>query len=205
MHTYSLPGWYKTARREVERYFSPSNRLDKVTQVTSPCGRYQLEIERYRTIQGGSDYSRGILTDLTTKQRLADIKRSAADFWYCWVSQGDKMFLVCAEDPQGYTIVDIDAKTTYSYIDPKARSGFGFEWLDVKPSPDGKYLAVQGNYMDTDKYTVLYDFKCPTRLPLLKLRALEIRGSARMRGWIGDCVQLQDGNEISIYDTEPNK
>lgn len=198
MKVYSLPGWYLAGRRDVEPFFTQKNKHGDKTQVTSPCGKYQLDIERYKTGEHGWDYSRGIVCERKTGAKIAEIKKCAPNFWYCWVGK----FLLCAEDPQGYTVVDLENKKTYTYVDPKARAGLGFEWVEVQPSPNGRFLAVQGTYMGTGQMTVVYDFTNPTKFPLPKLRALETDGKARLKGWIGNHLRVEDGDELKIIKLE---
>jgi len=198
----TLPKWYVEGRREVEKYFTAANLIKGETDKSiSPCMKYEIRIERYRTVAGGWDYTRGIVWDRSKHLKIADIKRSGPDFWYCWVQQRDRRILLCSEDPQGYTVVDLTYNEQHTYIDPKARSGLGFVWNHVVPSPDGERVAVLGTIYDAAKMCILYDLTKPDILPLPMLRSLdsEINNYATRIKWTDNDtleIELLQSNEV---------
>lgn len=95
-------------------------------------------------------------------------------------------YLLCGEDYQGYTVIELDTKERkdllpesvpkqYTYKDQNGveksgvvdtyPNGYGFCWADIKPSPDRNVLAVSGCYWACPYEVVLYDFSDPMRLP----------------------------------------
>lgn len=175
-----LPAWYNSARKKVESLFTPENKLDECSEHLSPCGRYKLLIQNYKVESNGSNYTRGIVINLSTEQVIADIKRSDDEFWFCWLVT--KKILLCAEDPCGYSIVNLKTETTLTYIDPKARSGMAFEWKSVKPNCKENLLAVTGTYMGTIRTVIIYSIeKEIVPLPVVKSLDNKILGNFKVK------------------------
>jgi hypothetical protein len=86
---------------------------------------------------------------LDSQEIIADIKRNHALFWRSWVLQGDNEYLLCGEDYQGYNVIALNGvncgRNVFTFP-PEAVDGRGFSWTAVKPSTDGKTLAVDGCY-----------------------------------------------------------
>ncbi len=114
---------YLEKRKAIERFFVPENRIansDKT--VISPDGHYELEIYRYSTGPKSWDYSRGVVKRLSDNKVIADIKRNYGHFWYAWVKHPNgNEYLLCGEDYQGYSIVNL-AKETYEVVFPESAS-----------------------------------------------------------------------------------
>jgi hypothetical protein len=170
----ALPSWYVDGRKTIESFYKPQNLIFESDPIVSWSfsKRYCLIVERY----GAEDtqYTRGKIYFSRTQTLIADIKRNHNTFLFAWVTQNHHEYLLTGEDSQGYTVVDLENRTTSNYIDDNAEDGMGFRWTKVLPSPDGKLLAVNGLYFPGLTSTVIYDFSKPRHpLPLPKLRVVD--------------------------------
>jgi hypothetical protein len=77
--------------------------------------------------------------------------------------------LLCGEDYQGYSIVNLTAGTCKPFFPEEGYKGCGFCWTAAYPSPDTLVLAVDGCYWACPYDVVLYDFRNPEDLPLREL------------------------------------
>jgi uncharacterized protein YuzB (UPF0349 family) len=190
-----LPAWYQESRKGVEDYFKPSNLIteDHPVIVYSPSKKYFILIEKY-SIPDAPSFSRGKVFNASTNQLIADVKRNHQHFMYCWVTLNRKEYLLCGEDYQGHTVIDLAAKNVYNYIDENALEGLGFCWQDIHPSPDGRLLVVEGSYFPGLKTVVVYDFSNPTKLPLPKLQVIDTR-----LPWGFDVGEWTDNETIKLY------
>ena len=101
---------------------------------------------------------------------VATITRNFSHFWHAWVSQKGWEFLLCGEDYQGYTVVDLDHSKVTTFIPDEAKEGLGFCWVRVTPSPTGRSLAVEGCYWGGPYNVRIHDFTDPDTLPLPLLK-----------------------------------
>jgi hypothetical protein len=150
----------------------------------SPSGLFTLDISEYRGSDDSWSYSRGVVKEAGSSKVIADIKRNYPMFWYCWVKQEQGEYLLCGEDYQGYNVIDLH-NTNNSFTFPSgALEGMGFCWADVKPSPDGKILAVEGCYWGCPYELVFVDFSDPMRSPLPELQRFAYLGVTEK--WINE-------------------
>ncbi len=162
---------YLENRKEIERFFVPENRVDDSREiVVSPSGDYELEMWCYSTGPNSWRYSQGVVRRISDHKVIADVKRNYGHFWYAWVEHvNGNEYLLCGEDYQGYSIVNL-TKETYDVFFPESEyKGSGFCWAAVYPSPDGLILAVDGCYWACPYEVVFFDFSDPTKLPLLEV------------------------------------
>lgn len=171
------------ARRELEEFFGRENLIaDGHESAVSPSGRYRLDIDEYRVSPQHGYYSRGIVWRVEDDTVIADVKRNY-DFWHAWVAQhpSGNEYLLCGEDYQGYTVINLDRGVVANYLPPEASEGNGFCWAAAYASPDGGMLAVEGCYWACPYEIVFYDFTNPTVLPLPELH--RIWPLKRVMGW----------------------
>src|SRR6185369_8998464 len=108
---------YNEQRKEFEAMF---NFLPKVAdsdeEFVSPSGLYKLHIAEYGETETYQIYSRAFVSKIADGQIIADIKRNYPSFWYSWVehSNGNE-YLLCGEDYQGYSVVNLTQETYQSY------------------------------------------------------------------------------------------
>ncbi|MGH1539535.1 MAG: hypothetical protein ACRBHB_03850 [Arenicella sp.] len=176
---------YKERREEIEQFFEAADVVaDSAEEYTSPSEHYKLRIVEYSKGPGTWSYSRGKVYDLNNNL-LADIKRNYGVFWHCWFQHPNGCeYLLCGEDYQGYTFVNLTKGTVQTYFPERAYNGSGFCWAKVFPSEDGKLLAVDGCYWACPYELVLYDFSDPETLPLNEL--LRVEDLIDSVGWKND-------------------
>ena len=128
-------------------------------------------------------YSRGIITRISDASEIADVKRNAGTFWHNWLSHSNGSdYLLCGEDYQGYTIVNLTNSKTRNHFPAEALKGNGFCWANVIPSPDTLLLAVEGCIWAHPYDLVFYDFANPDVLPLKEIG--RIKDYRQADGWL---------------------
>jgi hypothetical protein len=179
---------YQERRKHTENFFIAANAIDYPILVsTSSSGQFTLEVQKYLTghnAQGYKtwDYSRGIVRCADDQTVVADIKRNLPSFWHKWVRHQDgNEYLLCGEDYQGYTVVNLEEGAVKSYFPHEGYEGRGFCWAAVYPSPDCQVLAVDGCYWGGPYYLVLYDFSDPSKLPYREIARFE--ELEKVAGW----------------------
>lgn len=165
--------WYEEKRKAVEATFETAVRVDDEAKTArSPSGRYSLEIVPYGNGPGKWAYTRGLVRGEEPNSVLADVKRNYSQFPYSWCeghSNGHD-YLICGEDYQGQTIIELDTGQRLDYVPDSAERGFGFCWVAHYPSPDGKYIFVDGCVWACPYELILYDFSSPMALPYQEIK-----------------------------------
>jgi len=136
---------YIEQRKEFEASFKRYTKIvDSEQEFVSPSGIYKLKISKY----GNGDevcwnYSRGIVSKMAGGKILADVKRNIGHFWHNWVEHPNgNEYLLCGEDYQGYSVVNLTQATYQVYFPDEGYQGVGFCWAAIYPSPDKLMLAV---------------------------------------------------------------
>ncbi len=157
---------YAENRKSIEKKFTKKSlKKGSTGKHESPCGKYDLEISYYDNGKGYWDYSRGIATKAKTKEVLADVKRNYGHFWHCWVKHpnGDD-YLLCGEDYQGYTIINLTDKREI-VVEP-SHEFVSFCWIGVEFDEENEQLIVEGCYWGSPFEEVIFDFSIPENTPL---------------------------------------
>lgn len=162
---------YLEQRAGIEQFFISENIVDGTKKIgISPSGNFQIKIQQYSTGRNTWNYSRGIVSEVTTNKIIADIKRNYGHFWYAWVEHPNGYeYLLCGEDYQGYSVLNLSTSKYLVYFPDEGYKGAGFCWTAVYPSPDNLVLAVEGCYWACPYELVLVDFKDPETLPYPEL------------------------------------
>jgi hypothetical protein len=145
-------------------FIIPENLISVKDAVFSPSGKYSLTVESYGTGEGHWNYTRGLVKG--TDKLIADVVRNYSSFWYAFSQHSNgSEYLLCGEDYQGQTIINLDTGKRIDYLPEEAKKGHGFCWVTVHPSPDSKYLAVEGCVWACPYEIIIYDFSDPEILP----------------------------------------
>jgi len=180
--------WRQEKRLAIEKFFVPQNLVAGThAEYRSPSGKYLLAVDCYSTGPNTWKYSRGVVTRTSDGQIIADVKRNFDHFWCAWIQQHpDKEYLLCGEDYQGYTVLDLEKAAVKTYLPGSAQNGAGFCWAAVYPSKDGKILAVEGCIWAAPYDVVFYDFSEPLNLPLTEIGRINEIG--KVIGWESEDV-----------------
>ena len=174
---------YQEKRKIIEQYFiSKKKLLESEFVEVSPSGNFQLEVHRYSTGPNTWDFSRGIVTRTSDNSITADVKRNYGHFWHTWVEHPNgNEYLLCGEDYQGYSIVNLTNGKYLTYFPQAGHKGGGFCWTKVYPSPDNFVLAVDGCYWASPYDLVMFDFRNPDELPYKEMT--RISNIDKCEGW----------------------
>jgi len=156
-------------------------------EFRSPSDKYLLSVEKYSTGPHTWQYSRGVVTRISDGTVIADVKRNYGHLWHAWVQHTNgNEYILCGEDYQGYTIVDLARANVRAFLPDSARNGGAFCWAAVYPLTGGTVLAVEGCVWGGPCDLVFYDFSEPLNLPLSEIgRIAEI---GKVIGWESDSV-----------------
>jgi len=169
---------YRKNRKLIEDYFKKHEKncrkkgmpIEVIHRHVSPSQNYFLSLSLCETKPGCWSYTRGVVTD-TSDKVIADIKRNYAAFPFLWVTHPNGYeYLVCGEDYQGYTVVNVTKGTSQTYVPEGWLKGAGFCWTGYKFDAEKVQLIVDGCYWACPYEIVTYDFSNPDVLPLPELK-----------------------------------
>ncbi len=173
---------YKEWREEIAGFFIPENRVDESEKEYSPSGNFYLTVVAYSTGEGTWSYTQGVIRDSKNDKIIADVKRNFSNFWHSWIEHANgNEYLLCGEDYQGQTVVNLTKGTVKSYFPEAGFDGFGFCWTSAVSSSDSTILAVDGCYWACPYDMVFFDFRNPDELPFKELKRIEAIG--KVEGW----------------------
>jgi hypothetical protein len=163
---------YKIRRQRIEEYFKDEY-LDSV-RVAETFGDYTLQISSYKIGEHYWNYTKG--TVLKHGEVITEVKRNYSAFPYLFVHhKNGNDYLLCGEDYQGYTIVNLTTKQTKIYAPGSMLNGAGFCWADIHGyDEDDDTLMVEGCYWACPYEYVTYDFSNPDELPLPEISRVDV-------------------------------
>lgn len=162
---------YAERRKSVEAYFDgarcePNTKLFLLHDGSTVP--YTLEVNQFTTKPGCWGYAMGSVFMRGETTPLFKIKRNYPHFWYCFVPKhpsGDQ-FLLCGEDYQGMTVLNLTKRTERVYFPRAALRGVGWCATSGVPSNNGKTIALTGCIWGGPEDLRLLDFRDPLMLPL---------------------------------------
>lgn len=168
-------------------YYLEEN-LDKTEVINSSSGKYKLEIKHYKR-QGSWNYTRGLV--YKDNEEIADIKRNYCSFFHAFVENhpNGHDYLLCGQNYQGQTVIELDTGDRVDYLPGTARKGHGFCCAAYYPSPNKKYLFIDGCYWACPYESRIVDFSEPMKLPYKMLNKFD------------DCVFF---TEYDLYENKPH-
>lgn len=139
---------------------------DKVKSHASYSGKYVLTIEPLDMGKGHWQYTRGTIKTKSGK-KIAIVERNYSSFPFAFVENhpDGHDYLICGENYQGQTIIQLDTGKRVDYLPDAASQGHGFCWIKIHPSPDGLTLAVEGCYWGSPYEIRFVDFSKPMMCP----------------------------------------
>ena len=154
-------------RKEYGAYFTPENSLNDTKVYTSPSGKYRLETTHFKSTAGGWHLCQGRVFKKDSSTPLFEVNRNYGAFPFSWVEQhpNGHDYLVCGEDYQGATVLELDSAQRVDYLPVLAILGWGFCWGSHFPSPGKTLLAVEGCVWAGPYEIVIHDFSDPMHPP----------------------------------------
>jgi hypothetical protein len=160
---------YIEKRNQQFKYFLDEYKLKETETHFSPSQKYRLYIEFYNYKEGYYRYSytKGMVTNLET-QKTIEIKRNIGHFLFKWMTKDNREYLLCGQDYQGYSIVELNNLEIYDFVPEEAYEGLGFCWASIEDL-DGDKLIVEGCIWAHEYERIVYDFSNPLKLPYPEL------------------------------------
>jgi hypothetical protein len=170
---------YKT--EEIEVHFSSNN-------------EFMLTVEHFEFIEGNVRHNstRGVITNNTQNYKI-EINRNFGIFPFEWVTVGSNQYLLCAQDYQGYTIVNLESKEIKDFVPEDYFDGMGFCWANIHFTSGINILVVEGCYWAHEYEIIFYDFSNPEQLPYREIK--RVSPYEKVIGW-KDRGYFQYDNEL---------
>jgi hypothetical protein len=182
-------------RAEIEKFFNADLVIpgEHVTNK-SASKNYLLDVDVYAVNDPHRNWNISVatLTDLRTNEIVAQIKRNDDCFFYAWLDCDETEYLICSEDLEGQTVIDLTHRRVVSYCSDDDL----FIWTKFYPSPARDKIAIVGCYWASPYFVVVYDFQNPTQLPLKRIIEIPLSGND-FEKWINDdifCLRDQNGD-----------
>lgn len=171
--SHKVPDWYRKKRLMVQDAFQlgkPKLHLSKTE--TSPSERYYLEVVPYEISKNGWDYCEGVVFRKGTRDKISTVHRNYGSMPIAWCENHLKTrddYLICGEDYQGLTVVNLNTHEKFDWISDEAEGGGGFCMVDAIVSPDHSIIAVHGCFWGGPYEIKFFDFNDPEKLPWREL------------------------------------
>lgn len=152
-------------RVSVVEYCSLQNVKSKKSYF-SPSSKYRLDVFSHSTKPGSWNYTSGHLFILTNGNYVPmniEIYRNYSAFPFTFIedhSNGHD-YLVCGEDYQCQTVIELDTGKRKDTLPDETFSGFGFCWAGSEYSKQSNVLIVEGCHWACPYEIRFYDFSSP--------------------------------------------
>lgn len=170
-----------------KRYYCRAGTETKAAEYSSPTGKYKLVVTHHQTRLGAWNYTKGLV--YRGDDLVAEVLRNYASFDFAWAENhpNGHDYMLCGEDYQGQTVLELDTGERRDFLPDAAEEGFGFCFASYEFSPDLRVLAVDGCYWAAPYELRFYDFSDPLAgpLPLLHVEHDSAPG-AEPPGWVSD-------------------
>lgn len=191
-------------RRKTNFYKDKNEVKESRKEITSPSGRYKLQIRYYKTKDGCWNYSRGIVRRISDDKLICDIKRNYSVFSHSFVIKDNQEYLITGIKYISQTIVNLDTGKEFS---PKEKhDGSSFCWIKCSLSPDEKTLMVSGCCWAAPYEQRFFDFTDPSK----GWKQLEIKCDEEIKAKDYNYIEADfykepewiDRNVVKCYTTE---
>jgi hypothetical protein len=143
----------------------------KEHEVLSPGGSYKLTISSHSTGEGSWNYTKARIKEVGTMcGPIEVVYRNYGSFPFLFIEEhpNGHDYLICGEDYQGQTIIELDTGERRDYLPKEAAQGHGFCWASYEHSPSKRTISVNGCYWACPYEMWFIDFDNPMEeLPVL--------------------------------------
>ena len=191
----------ETLRAEISEYFDPQNLVeDSLSTDYSPNKEFRIQKSRYRQTTPDLNWhvTKVEIFENVTGEKLFDFLANDT-FFHAWLNIDETLFLVGAEDMfGGQSVIDLTNRRMESY----SPGVDGFIWTEFFLSPDGKSLATIGCVWASPYEIRVYDFRDPMTLPLPELKAVTLKGTETIVGWLNNVSLQTEGVDEEVEEEE---
>lgn len=149
-------------RAEIDALFEPKNeKVESRKEFLSPSGKYKLITSEYATKPGCWSYEQGRVFKVGEDTPIATVNRNYGSFPFLFVEghPNGHDYLVCGEDYQGQTVIELDTGKRKDHLPSSAEAGSGFCWASFEFHAG--LLVVCGCYWAAPYEYRFYDFSDP--------------------------------------------
>jgi hypothetical protein len=150
-------------KTEHDAIFAPENaRVECRKERLSPGGTYKLVVTPYATGPGHWAYTQGLVYRVGSDTPIAEIRRNYSAFpaLFVEVHPNGHDYLVCGEDYQGQTVIELDTGKRRDELSEGTDKGHGFCWAEARFHPTS-VLAVAGCHWACPYEYRFFDFADP--------------------------------------------
>lgn len=154
---------YDDDRVRLDQYFVPENAGKVWDECLSPSGLYKLKVTSYSTTKGGWSYTQGLVFKQGSDQPIFEVRRNYSAFPFSWVEnhQNGHAYLICGEDYQGQTVLELDTGERRDFVPTEEFLGHGFCWSSHDFNAGSSTLTVAGCHWACPYEYRFYDFSDP--------------------------------------------
>jgi hypothetical protein len=152
---------------EMAKFFVPEN-AGESTEHLSPSGAYKLKVTSFRTCDPESkrrtwNYTQGLVFRQGSDEPLFEVRRNYSSFPFLFVEghPNGHAYLVCGENYQGQTVLELDTGKRRELLPEEAKQGHGFCWASYRFEPTASIIIVAGCFWACPYEFKLYDFSDP--------------------------------------------
>lgn len=153
-----------TPKRTKAYFFKPEFAcLDKRKEHLSASGRYRLVVTYFTTGKGSWNYTQGLVYSVGSEQPIAEIQRNYSSFPFLFVENhpNGHQYLICGEDYQGQTVIELDTGKRRDLLPEEAKKGHGFCWSSYKFHAPTQLVIVSGCFWGGGYEYKFFDFSEP--------------------------------------------
>lgn len=134
-------------RFEIDQSFV-DEKIDSRREKMSPSGKYKLVTASFGTKPGCWSYAQGRVYAAGSDTPIVTVNRNYSAFPNLFIEghPNGHDYLVCGEDYQGQTVIELDTGKRRDFLPESADEGHGFCWGDYVFHADAKLLVVCGCY-----------------------------------------------------------
>lgn len=159
----------------------------------SPSNKYKLIITNKETKPGCWNYSTGEVS--LNDNIIAVVNRNYGSFPFLFVENhpNGHDYLICGEDYQGQTVIELDTGKRINFLPPEAEKGFGFCWGSYEFNKENNILAVDGCIWACPYEFRFFDFSDPMNgWPEIKLDDDHIFSGVKQPEITGNIIKTFD-------------
>jgi hypothetical protein len=148
----------------IAEYFTANGATATCREVeVSPSGKYRLEISWYDTKPGAWDVTLGAVFRDGIDEPIAEIYRNYSSFPFLFIEEhpNGHDYLVCGEDYQGQTVIELDTGARRDHLPEDAKKGHGFCWIAMRFEASANLIVAEGCIWACPYEQRFYDFANP--------------------------------------------